>query len=257
MEKDAKEQPEEKPRISRKKLEILQQLPQWLPEIAAGRISMFFLDECHLLWGDVCGYVWAAAIGVKLPERVLGRQNRGELFLPILALGIMAHIISHPETCLGKTHLRIEVPIVNEPEKQTYFGALDYYHQEFLIQAAPKANSESTISFLKFLQRQRPGQRIAILWDGATYHRSQELKQHLQSLNAGLDESSWQVTCIRFTPNAPEQTPVEDVWLQGKRFVREFYHLCHSFSAVKVLFKLVTHRQTFDFPKLSESAAFP
>jgi hypothetical protein len=54
------------------------------------------LDECHLLWGDLCGYVWAAAF-LKLP----------------------------PETCLGKTNERIEVDMTNYPNKQTYFGAVD------------------------------------------------------------------------------------------------------------------------------------
>ena len=134
-------------------------------------MSVFFLDECHLLWGDVCGYVW------------------------------------------GKSNTRIEVPIVNEREKQTYYGALDYFNQEFFVQAYPTANSEHTISFLNYLQEKRPHQRIAIIWDGASYHRSQELKDYLQSLNTGRPQPSWQLTCIRFAPNAPEQNPVEDVWL--------------------------------------------
>ncbi len=43
-----------------------------------------FIDECHLLGGDVCGYVW------------------------------------------GETNARIEVPIKNEKDRQTYFGALNY-----------------------------------------------------------------------------------------------------------------------------------
>ena len=151
-------------------------------------MSVFFLDECHLLWGDVCGYIW------------------------------------------GKSNSRIEIPIVNEREKQTYYGALDYFNHEFLVQAYPQGNSEHTISFLKYLQAQRPHQRIAIIWDGASYHRSQELKDYLQFLNTGREPEERQLTCIRFAPNAPEQNPVEDVWLQAKRFLREFYHLCDSFS---------------------------
>ena len=27
-------------------------------EIEAGKLKVFFQDECHLLWGDICGYVW-------------------------------------------------------------------------------------------------------------------------------------------------------------------------------------------------------
>ncbi len=48
----------------------------------------------------------------------------------------------------------------------------------------------------------------------------------------------------------PAQNPVEDIWLYAKNFVREFYHLCKSFAAVKRLFEFVTHHQIFDFPKM-------
>ena len=116
----------------------------------------FSEQECHLLWGDVCGYIWAAAFGREA---------------------------SPPKRALVRAIPAIVVPIVNEREQQTYYGAWDYFNQEFLVQAYPRANSEHTISFLNYLQAQRPHQRIAIIWDGAFYHRSQELKDYLQSLN--------------------------------------------------------------------------
>ena len=53
-----------------------------------------------------------------------------------------------------------------------------------------------------------------------------------------------------FAPNDPTQNPVEDIWLHAKKFIREFYHLCKSFSHVKRLFELVTHHQTFNYPKI-------
>ncbi len=77
-----------------------------------------------------------------------------------------------------------------------------------------------------------------------------------ESVNQELDQLDWKITCIRFAPNAPQQNPVEDVWLQAKRFIREFYHLCKSFFAVKRLFELVTHHQLFDFPKVFMYGAF-
>lgn len=46
------------------------------------------------------------------------------------------------------------------------------------------------------------------------------------------------------------KTSAEDIWLHAKKFVREFYHLCKSFAAVKKLFELVTHHQIFNFPKM-------
>lgn len=107
---------------------------------------------------------------------------------------------------------------------------------------------------MKKLQGQYPGKRIAVIWDGATYHKSSEVKQFLSILNDSYEANEWQFTCILFAPNAPEQNPVEDVWLQAKNFLRKFWHLCKSFSAVKWLFKFFTNHQKFDFPKLKQYA---
>ena len=207
--------------VTRKKIQFWfkkkQEITEWLEahrsEINTGKLVVLFQDECHLLWGDLCGYLW------------------------------------------GKTTERIEVPIVNQRSKQTYFGAINLYTQQCFIQAFEAGNSEGTIAFLKYLQKQFPGSRIALIWDGATYHRSQEVKDYLKSVNQGLDASNWQITCIRFAPNAPQQNPLEDVWLQAKRFVRECYHLCQSFGVVKYLFEFITHLQIFN-PKLFTYGSF-
>ena len=88
-------------------------MTQWLEahrnEIELGELVVFFQDECHLLWGDICGYVW------------------------------------------GKKNQRVEVPIVNEKERQTYFGAVNIATSQCLVQAYPKGNGEHTIHYLKYL----------------------------------------------------------------------------------------------------------
>jgi putative transposase len=212
--KTQKRNPKTDPVLVEKKHEIMAWLEAHRDEIVTGALRVFFADECHLLWGDVCGYVW-------------GRRDE-----------------------------RIEVPIVNERCKQTYYGAVDICTRQCLTQAAEAGNSEGTIAFLDHLLKQAPASRMAVIWDGATYHRSQEVRAYLQSLNHGLDESAWKLTCLRFAPNDPTQNPIEDIWLQAKRWIRECYHLCQSFKAVKVLFELVTHRQTFNFPKLFSYGCF-
>ena len=196
--------------VEQKKKEITKFIKEWQAKTTTGALTVFMLDECHLLWGDACGYVW------------------------------------------GKTNTRVEVPMTNQRERQTYFGALDYGKKEFLVQGYPTANSENTVKFLKYLRSQRPDQQIAVIWDGASYHKSKELQEYLESVNGGLEKSQWQVTCILFAPNAPEQNPVEDIWLQAKNFIRKYYHLSKSFSLLKKLFELTTNHQIFDFPKLYE-----
>ena len=152
-------------------------------EIVSGELTIFFQDECHLLWGDLCGYVW------------------------------------------GKTSERSQVPMLNERDKQTYYGVLNLMTQQCLIQPYKTGNSESTIAFLTDLLQRCPERRIVLIWDGASYHRSQEVEDYLAAVNQGLDESNWRITCIRFAPNDPKQNPIEDLWLQAKRFIPEYYHL--------------------------------
>ncbi len=200
--------------VAVKKKEIEEYLATWHEDIEAENLTVFIIDECHLLWGDLEGYVW------------------------------------------GKTNTRIEVPIINQKERQTYYGALDYKTKEFILQGYSAGNSENTIQFLKYLQSQRPGQRLAIFWDGASYHRSANFKSYLNHVNQDLTQAQWQITCVRFAPNAPEQNPVEDIWLQSKNFVRKFYHLCKSFRVVKWLFEFFANGQIFDFPKIYDYTIF-
>lgn len=131
-----------------------------------------------------------------------------------------------------------------------------YKTNEFLTYPAQKGNSENTIKFLEYLRSQRPAAKLLIIWDGATYHRSQQIKEYLGTLNNSLQEEEWLITCKRFAPNAPQQNPVEDIWLQAKKLIREFYFFCHSFSVVKALFELAVNGQFFDFPKLNEYGVF-
>jgi transposase len=196
--------------VAQKRQEIREFLAHNQAEIEAGGMVVLFIDECHLRWGDVCGYVW------------------------------------------GKTNIRIEVPITNEKKRQTYFGALNYQTKEFIMHEYATGNGENAVAFMKYLQQRYPQQRVALIWDGASYHRSDEVKKFLATVNDGHEASEWQFTCILLAPNAPQQDPVEDVWLQGKNGLRKFWHLCKSFPAVKYLFKFFTNDQKFDFPKLKQ-----
>ena len=49
--------------------------------------------------------------------------------------------------------------------------------------------------FVKYLQEQRPGKRLAIFGDGATYHNSQEFREYLMLINQDLPEEEWLINC--------------------------------------------------------------
>lgn len=169
---------------------------------------MLFLDECHLLAGDLCGYVW------------------------------------------GRTDERAEIPMVNERERQTYYGGINLFTRKLLVRAHERGNTSCTIAYLNDLQKHYPNQRLLILWDGASYHRSKELRKYLEEVNQGLEPDEWKIHCVLFAPNDPTQNPIEDVWLQAKTWLRRMSGLRPSFNALKALFEQFFHLDTFDFPKL-------
>ena len=157
----------------------------------------------------------------------------------------------------GKTDIRVEIPIKNEKLRQTYYGELDYQTKEFIVKEYSSGNTENTMDFLKYLQPQRSGKRLAIFWDGASYHNSQEFREDLSEINHDLSGEEWLIDCTKFAPNAPEQNPVEDIWLPTQKIIRKFYHLGKSFKVVKWLFKFFANGQIFDFPKLSNYEISP
>jgi putative transposase len=142
--------------VEAKKREIEKILEENREEIEAGKLVVYMIDECHLLWGDVCGYVW------------------------------------------GKTKIRVEVPMTNQRERQTYFGALNYQTKQFFVQEYGAGNSANTVLFVKYLQSLNKGARILIFWDGASYHRYGEMRDYLGKVNQNLEKSEWLIICELF-----------------------------------------------------------
>ena len=140
--------------------------------------------------------------------------------------------------------------MTNEKERQTYYGVVNIETGEALVQSYPKGNGEHTVAFWKYLQQKHPGKKIVLLWDGATYHKYGLTRDYLCELNEGIDEEDWSITCILLAPHAPEQNPIEDIWLQGKQWVREKYNECYAFKDVKKLFVETIEGRIFSFPKL-------
>ena len=156
----------------------------------------------------------------------------------------------------GTRGKRVEVPIVNERERQTYYGALDLLSKRVLIDAYDAVITTNSLAYLKFLQAQFPQQRLLLLWDGASYHRAHEIRDFLAEVNDGLVEAQWPIHCIQFAPNDPTQNPIEDVWLQAKNSLRRLAGLKPSFKGIKYLFEQFLRLETFDFPKMHMYSPF-
>lgn len=170
---------------------------------------MLFLDECHLIWQDACGYGWAPS------------------------------------------SQRIELPVANGHERQTYFGALNPLAKEAFVVPFETGNSDYTCAFLEWIRRRYEGKRLIICWDGASYHRSQDMRDYLAGVNNGCAKEEWRIRCVQFAPYAPDQNPIETLWLQAKTFLRKNWQRCKgTFASVMELFEQGLNNCSFDFPKL-------
>ena len=74
---------------------------------------------------------------------------------------------------------------------------------------------------------------------------------YLKKVNEDLEEQEWKVTCLLFAPHAPEQNPVEDVWLKGKNFLRKHFYKNKTFRQVKGCFSGFINKQIFDLNKIN------
>src|SRR5262245_37762560 len=145
----------------------------------------------------------------------------------------------------GKRNTPIVVPMTNERQRQTYYGAVNLFTQEFHLYEASAGTGVNTVAYLQGCQTLYPDKKLLFLWDGASYHRGQEMQTFLTQKNAGLAENDWEITCLPLAPNAPEQNPVEDLWLKGKTYLRKHFAVNKTFAAVKHCFS--TYLRTLSF----------
>ena len=151
----------------------------------------------------------------------------------------------------GQRNTPIVVPMTNERQRQTYYGALNLLTQDFHLSEAPTGNGVNTVAYIQWCRTLYPDKKLLFLWDGASYHRGEEMQKFLAQENAGLPEAEWQVTCMRFAPNAPEQNPVEDVWLKGKTHLRKQFARNKTFAQVKACFSSLLQALRFTSTKFS------
>jgi transposase len=164
-------------------------------------------DECHLIWGDTCGYTWLTRNG------------------------------------------KVSVKMDNFRKRQTYYGFVNILDKKFQLYEYEKGNGSCTVNFLEKVCANFEGKQIWMIWDGASYHKGKEVKEYLAQVNEGLEEKDWKINLIEFEKNAPDQNPVEDIWLKGKNFLRRNFYKFTSFEKVRKGFREFLNHNTFYFKK--------
>ncbi|MGB3536047.1 MAG: IS630 family transposase [Microcoleaceae cyanobacterium] len=212
----AQKKPSKKdPEIIQKRIQEIQKiLKRLLPEIRAGDIAVYAIDEVHLLEGNLITHLW------------------------------------------GNSKERLHIPLINERNRQTYYGALNLLNQELILGKYDKGDGDCTVDFMKKLIEANPSQKIIIFWDGAAYHKGKKMREFLKEVNTGLTENNWKITCYLLAPYAPEENPIEAVWLQLKNLLRRCYRFCKNFSIIKRLFEMLARHKLFNFPNLKNYDAF-
>ena len=81
------------------------------------------------------------------------------------------------------------------------------------------------------------------------------MRDFLQALQADQAPNEWKIDGTRLAPYAPQENPVEDLWLKGKTFVRTHALWTTCFEQIKDLFvKGIRQNRYFHFPKLKQYA---
>ncbi len=78
----------------------------------------------------------------------------------------------------------------------------------------------------------------------------------LSQQNDGISPENWKIICCRLAPYAPQENPVEAIWLQLKTLLRRFYRFGKSFNIVKRLFQFFVDLKLFNIPDLKKYDAF-
>jgi transposase len=137
-----------------------------------------------------------------------------------------AHI--HQDADLGPTWCRRGQPFYvtsTSPglERVSFFGAYVYNEAKVCIWPTERANASTTIEFLENLRAAYPTGRLRVCWDGASYHRAEEVYSRAGELRIKLTQ---------LPAYSPEFMPVEALW----RWTREevTYNHCHDTASALI-----------------------
>jgi transposase len=141
--------------------------------------------------------------------------------------------------------------MTTERERQPYDGALKLLPHAFHGYEASAGNGDNTVAYIRWGQTLYPDKQLVYRWDGAGYHRGEEIQKFLAETKGDLAEADWKVTGLRFAPNAPDQNPTEEVGLKGKTHLRKQFALNKTFAQVKRCFSSFLHSLRFTSTKFN------
>lgn len=154
------------------------------------------------------------------------RQRRTILFVDESGFYLLPHVVRTWAPC-GKR------PILREcgsrrNDHLSAIAAITLDGQLYMVSQETSFNSSGVVAFLQHLLWRIKG-KLGIIWDGASIHRSKEVKTFLQ------EGAAKRIELVRLPSYAPELNPTEGVWclLKCGSFLRNF--ACQDLTQLKNL----------------------
>lgn len=125
----------------------------------------------------------------------------------------------NPFYCWSKKGVTPVVRLKKSKDKIYFFGALSKRSKKVISALSSRCKSKEFIAFLELLKAKykkllKPGQKILLVIDNATIHRSKEVKAHLKKNNRGRNR--W-LELFNFPTYSPDLNPQEHVWKAIRR----------------------------------------
>lgn len=143
--------------------------------------------------------------------------------------------------CWLKKGERTIVKVSRKKESQSYIGFLN--QNSFtchLHEIQGRQNSQSVLAAVEQFLREYPDKRIAIIWDNASFHKSNAIREQLK--RGGIME---RVHLIAMPPYAPDENPIEHVWNTTKAKVANIQQ--DTFDLTKKAFSDYVASRTFRY----------
>ena len=81
------------------------------------------------------------------------------------------------------------------------------FKPELIIEEYNTGNGENTVKFIKKILEINEGKRVMLYWDGAAYHKGEDMQKYLTEINWDKEAKDWRITCTLFAPYARPAKP--------------------------------------------------
>lgn len=162
-----------------KRAHFVEQFQRLYERMCRGEVRIIYLDEVHLHQDMEVGYTWSP----------VGEAN----WVPSTSPGLSARL--------------------------NWFGAYNFTDGACFVWEDGKCNGHTTTHFLQQLSHWlgATDRQVVIIWDGASYHRSQKVRTDAEHLGFQI---------LPLPGYSPDLNPIEGLWKWLREAVTQ--HICHA-----------------------------